>query len=191
MATTLDTSIGASFWYTPALLGDIGGFFANGATAYGTLNAQAPWATLLASPGPIGETVANTGTFTNLTASNLLNVGSILTTGTIIATTGTISGILKLPTAAQNTNTQQGATTAFVLGQASSATPLTDGVAATGVATTFSRGDHVHPAIPDTGRNKLHNPLFRVQQRGLGPWTGAGNYTADRWLLGLVNDTVS
>jgi hypothetical protein len=33
----------------------------------------------------------------------------------------------------------------------------------------------------DVGRNLLHNPLFQVQQRGLGPW-GLG-MTADRWNL--------
>jgi hypothetical protein len=34
----------------------------------------------------------------------------------------------------------------------------------------------------NTGRNMFHNPLFRVAQRGLGTFSGAG-YTADRWLL--------
>jgi hypothetical protein len=33
------------------------------------------------------------------------------------------------------------------------------------------------------GRNLFHNPLFRVQQRGAGPFTVAG-YTADRWVAG-------
>jgi hypothetical protein len=33
------------------------------------------------------------------------------------------------------------------------------------------------------GRNLLHNPLFRVQQRGAGPFTTQG-YTCDRWLIG-------
>jgi hypothetical protein len=37
-------------------------------------------------------------------------------------------------------------------------------------------------ATGNTGRNLIHNPLFRVQQRGVGPWTVAG-YTADRWLV--------
>jgi hypothetical protein len=33
------------------------------------------------------------------------------------------------------------------------------------------------------GRNLFHNPLFRVQQRGVGPFTTAG-YHADRWRAG-------
>jgi hypothetical protein len=35
----------------------------------------------------------------------------------------------------------------------------------------------------DIGRNLLHNPLFNVSQRGVGPWTASGNYTADRWRI--------
>jgi hypothetical protein len=34
------------------------------------------------------------------------------------------------------------------------------------------------------GRNQLHNGLFNVQQRGLGPWS-ANTYTADRWINGF------
>lgn len=32
----------------------------------------------------------------------------------------------------------------------------------------------------NVGRNACHNALFRIQQRGGGPWT-SGGYTADRW----------
>jgi hypothetical protein len=36
----------------------------------------------------------------------------------------------------------------------------------------------------NAGRNKLHNALFNIQQRGAGPWTSSGGvYTADRWRL--------
>jgi hypothetical protein len=47
----------------------------------------------------------------------------------------------------------------------------------------------------NAGRNILHNGLFRVQQRGAGPWTGSGAatsaYTADRWILLRQGDTNS
>jgi hypothetical protein len=43
----------------------------------------------------------------------------------------------------------------------------------------------------DTGRNLLHNPQFNIQQRGVGPWTGAGNYTADRWSMNFNGGTYS
>jgi hypothetical protein len=44
----------------------------------------------------------------------------------------------------------------------------------------------------DTGRNKLHNALFNIQQRGQGPWTSSGGvYTADRWSLYVASDTTN
>jgi hypothetical protein len=46
-------------------------------------------------------------------------------------------------------------------------------------------------ALNDVGRNLLHNPLFNIAQRGVGPWSANNVYTADRWVLGLVSDTVS
>jgi hypothetical protein len=58
------------------------------------------------------------------------------------ALTGTPSG----PTAAQDTDTTQLATTAYVQGQAAVATPLADGVAAIGISRRYARQDHVHPA---------------------------------------------
>jgi hypothetical protein len=61
-------------------------------------------------------------------------------------------------TAAVDTNTTQFATTAFVLGQAASATPLIDGSAAVGTSTRFARGDHVHPT--DTTRAPVASPTF-------------------------------
>jgi hypothetical protein len=59
----------------------------------------------------------------------------------------TFTGTPAAPTAAANTNTTQLATTAFVLGQASSTTPNALGTAAVGTGTTFARADHVH-AMP-------------------------------------------
>lgn len=62
----------------------------------------------------------------------------------------TFTGTPKAPTAAVDTNTDQLATTKFVLAQASSANPVADGVAAAGISTRFARADHVHPT--DTTR---------------------------------------
>ena len=62
----------------------------------------------------------------------------------------TFTGIPAGPTAAVNTNSTQLATTQFVLGQASSSTPVMDGTATAGALTTYARGDHVHPT--DTSR---------------------------------------
>ena len=43
----------------------------------------------------------------------------------------------------------------------------------------------------NVGRNVIHNPLFNVAQRGVGPFTTSGAYSADRWQLVLSGDTAS
>jgi hypothetical protein len=66
----------------------------------------------------------------------------------------TFTGTPAAPTAAADTTTIQLATTAFVIGQASSSTPVMDGTAAVGTSLKYARADHVHasdtskPAIP-------------------------------------------
>jgi len=61
-----------------------------------------------------------------------------------------LTGAPTAPTASVDTNTTQVATTAFVVGQAASATPVVNGTAAVGTSLRFARGDHVHPT--DTTR---------------------------------------
>jgi hypothetical protein len=69
-----------------------------------------------------------------------------------------LTGTPTAPTAAADASSTQLATTAFVIGQAASATPAMDGSAATGVATRYARADHVHPA--DTSKAPLASPTF-------------------------------
>lgn len=69
-----------------------------------------------------------------------------------------LTGTPTAPTAALNTNTTQLATTAFVIGQSATASPLMDGVGAVGSATKFAREDHVHPT--DTTRAPLASPAL-------------------------------
>jgi hypothetical protein len=103
-------------------------------------------------------TSAGTGSCTNQAVTAVLTGGPTCTTITStyvdssIAATASpaLSGTPTAPTAAANTNTTQVATTAFVLGQASSTTPNMDGTAAVGTSNTFARADHVHPT--DTSR---------------------------------------
>jgi hypothetical protein len=61
-------------------------------------------------------------------------------------------------TAAVDTNTTQIATTAFVVAQAASATPLVNGTAAVGTSLRYARADHVHGT--DTTRAPLASPTF-------------------------------
>jgi len=70
----------------------------------------------------------------------------------------TFTGVPLAPTAAQDTNTTQLATTGFVVAQAGSATPLVDGTAAVGTSLRYARQDHVHPS--DTSRAPTANPTF-------------------------------
>ena len=69
-----------------------------------------------------------------------------------------LTGTPTAPTATASTNTTQLATTAFVLGQSSSTTPVMNGTAAVGTGTTFARADHVHAS--DTSRAPLASPSF-------------------------------
>ena len=62
------------------------------------------------------------------------------------------------PTQAVDDSSTKLATTAFVIGQAGSATPLMDGSAAVGTSTRFARQDHVHPS--DTSKANLASPTF-------------------------------
>lgn len=63
-----------------------------------------------------------------------------------IAASPALTGTPTAPTAAVDTNTTQIATTAMVLAQAGSATPVGDAITAVvGTSTRFARADHVHP----------------------------------------------
>jgi hypothetical protein len=70
----------------------------------------------------------------------------------------TFTGVPTTPTAAVDTNNFQIASTAFVLAQAGSATPIVDGTAAVGTSTRFARQDHVHPT--DTSLAPLASPAL-------------------------------
>ena len=68
------------------------------------------------------------------------------------------TGTPTAPTATADQNDTQIATTAFVIGQAASATPEADGTAAAGTSVKFARADHVHPT--DTTLAPKASPTF-------------------------------
>jgi hypothetical protein len=118
-----------------------------GTTAASTLN-LATGATLTATTKAVNiGTSGVAGSTTNIT------IGS--TTGT---STTTLQGITNGVTEAVDTNNTELATTAFVVGQAGSATPLVDGTAAVGTSLRYARQDHVHGT--DTTRAPLASPTF-------------------------------
>lgn len=99
----------------------------------------------------------------------------------------TFTGTPAAPTAAVDTNTTQLASTAFVLAQAASATPLIDGTAAVGTSTRFARGDHVHPT--DTTRAALASPTFTGTPAA--PTATAGTNTTQLATTAFVTTAVS
>jgi hypothetical protein len=77
---------------------------------------------------------------------------------------------------------------------ASTTTPLADGTAAVGTATTWARADHVHPAAGGGGGlndNRIINGNFAVNQRAQvsGTALAAAAYGHDRWKAGASGCT--
>jgi hypothetical protein len=70
----------------------------------------------------------------------------------------TFTGVPLSTTAAVDTNTTQIATTAYVVAQAASATPLVNGTAAVGTSLRYARADHVHGT--DTTRAAVDSQTF-------------------------------
>jgi hypothetical protein len=97
----------------------------------------------------------------------------------------TFTGAPLAPTASQNTSTTQLATTAFVLGQASSTSPVMDGTATVGTGTTFARADHIHPS--DT--SKVSTSLLGANS-GVATLDATGKLTTSQIPASLVGAVV-
>lgn len=92
-----------------------------------------------------------------LTQAQITNLTTDLAAKAALASP-TFTGTPAAPTAAVDTNTTQVATTAFVVGQASSTAPAMNGTAAVGTSLRYARTDHVHAS--DTSRAPLASPTF-------------------------------
>jgi len=134
----LETSAHASSTY----------YLASNPSSYITASALSPYLTS-ATAASTYQTITGMSSYltTASAASTYAPLSSPSLTGTPLSTT-----------AVANTNTTQIATTAFVVGQAGSATPLVDGTAAVGTSLRYARQDHVHPT--DTSRAPLASPTF-------------------------------
>ena len=144
-----------------------------GTTAASTLN-LATGATLTATTKAVNiGTAGVAGSTTNIA------IGS--TTGT---STTTLQGTTNGVTAAVDTNSVALATTAYVVGQAGSATPLVNGTAAVGTSLRFARQDHVHPT--DTTRLATANNLSELTATASTARTNLGLGT-----VATVNDAPS
>jgi hypothetical protein len=109
----------------------------------------------VSSVAPLMDGVAAVGTSLRYARADHVHPGDTTKASLI---NPSFSGTPTAPTAAVDANTTQLATTAFVVGQAGSATPLGDGVAAVGTSLRYARQDHVHPT--DTSRAALASPTF-------------------------------
>ena len=98
----------------------------------------------------------NGSAWVELTSGYVLN--SLTVTGSSTLASPSLTGTPTVPTAAADTNTTQAASTAFVVGQAGTDTPTSNGTAAVGTSLRYSRQDHVHPS--DTTRAPLASPTF-------------------------------
>jgi hypothetical protein len=152
------------------------------ASTYQTQSGMSSYATL-ASPTLTGDpkapTPATSDNDTSIATTAFVKAQGYLTsapvtsvagkTGVVTLAVADVSGAAPLAspaltgtptstTATANTNTTQVATTAFVVGQAGSATPIVDGTAAVGTSLLYARQDHVHPT--DTTRAAIAGATF-------------------------------
>jgi hypothetical protein len=95
------------------------------------------------------------GSTTTISLGSTTGTSSILLNG---STSIALGSNATATTPAADTNSTALASTAYVVGQAGSATPLIDGTAAVGTSLRYARQDHVHPT--DTSRAALASPTF-------------------------------
>lgn len=81
-------------------------------------------------------------------------------------------GVPTVPTAAADTDTQQAASCAFVLGQAGTANPSGNGSAAPGTSLRYARQDHVHPTDTSLVSKTNSNTISAANT-----YNGANNFT--------------
>lgn len=119
--------------------------------------------TLPVANGGTGLTALGAGIVTWLATPSSANLAAAVTdeTGTgslVFADSPALAGTPTSASAAVDTNTNQIATTAFVVGQAGSASPIMDGIATAGTSLRYARQDHIHPS--DTSRAALSGATF-------------------------------
>lgn len=127
----------------------------DGLTGGGDLSANRTISVNFSTNNPTMSGISSPGTATTVSRADHIHPTD---TSRAPLASPSFTGVPTTPTASADTNTTQIATTAFVLGQAGSATPLVDGTAAVGTSTRYARQDHVHGT--DTTRAPLASPAL-------------------------------
>jgi hypothetical protein len=155
----------------------------------GTNNTQLATTAFVAAA--ISSGVAGVASFNGRTGVVSLIANDLSAVGGALLASPAFTGVPIAPTATAGTNSTQLATTAFVgaaiTAAASTATPTMNGTASAGVATSWSRGDHVHPT--DTSRaaqSALAGYLPIAGGLVTGTQLGAGATNSTAAILGLT-----
>jgi hypothetical protein len=155
----------------------------------GTNNTQLATTAFVAAA--ISSGVAGVASFNGRTGVVSLIANDLSAVGGALLASPAFTGVPIAPTATAGTNSTQLATTAFVgaaiAAAASTATPTMNGTASAGVATSWSRGDHVHPT--DTSRaaqSALAGYLPIAGGLVTGTQLGAGATNSTAAILGLT-----
>lgn len=132
----------------------------NGATFTGAVTVATPTASVQSVIFPSGAADPSTPTSGSVwNKSNSLYFYNGTSTRTFaFLDSPTFTGTPAAPTANADTNTTQLATTAYVVGQASSSNPVMDGSVAVGTSLKYARADHVHPS--DTTKASLAGATY-------------------------------
>lgn len=129
--------------------------------------------------GTVAYTGGNLSQFAATTSAQLAGVISDETgSGALVfATSPALAGTPTSTTAVADTNTTQIATTAYVVGQASSTTPAALGTAAVGTSLKYARADHVH-ALPTISLTTGVSGQLPIANGGTGQATQTAGFNA-------------
>jgi hypothetical protein len=136
----------------------------------------------------IGATTASTGAFTSLTVNGAPVAGVLVQT---TAPSSPVTGQEWFSTTDGKLYVYTGTTWAEATNETIPiASSTVAGAVMVSAGLSVDTSGNLSIAGVDIGRNKLHNPLFNIAQRGAGAFTASG-YTLDRWLASITTDTVS
>lgn len=188
---TVNTDIAAALASADAAATSAAASAASAASVLPAITAQATAAATSATASATSATASATSATASATsataaagsATSAASSASTAVTNASSATTSAGNAATSATAAAGSATTASTQATNAATSATNASTSATNAAASAATATTIGQ--------TTTGRNYLHNPMFRVQQRGTGAFTTNNAFTADRWQLSLSLDTVS